>query len=102
MANWETVMVDTDQMEPGKFYEIQTNKDNATALIPVENKELKIDFINSRYLEIQSAVNNPIIQIYEMLAEGVYKQTDADIKVKPGTKIIVEMNKPITGYLIIK
>lgn len=41
MANWETVMVDTDQMEPGKFYEMQTNKDNATALIPVEASQEK-------------------------------------------------------------
>lgn len=33
MPNWENVMVDTDQMEPGKFYYIYTNKDNATLII---------------------------------------------------------------------
>lgn len=45
---------------------------------------------------------SPIVQVYEMLAEGIYKQAEADIKVKPGTKIIIEMNKPMTGYVIIK
>lgn len=103
MANWVTVMVDTDQMEPGKFYEMQTNKDNATVLIPVEaSQEQNIIFENARYLEIDSVKQSPIVQVYEMLATGVYKQADADIKVKPGTKIIVEMNKPMTGYVIIK
>lgn len=103
MANWETVMVDTDQMEPGKFYEIQTNKDNATVLIPVEaSQEKTVSFANARYLEIDSVKQSPLVQVYEMLAEGIYKQAEADIKVKPGTKIIVEMNKPMTGYIIIK
>lgn len=103
MANWVTVMVDTDQMEPGKFYEMQTNKDNATVLIPVEaSQEQKFGFENARYLEIDSVKQSPIVQVYEMLAEGIYKQAEADIKVKPGTKIIIEMNKPMTGYVIIK
>lgn len=103
MANWVTVMVDTDQMEPGKFYEMQTNKDNATVLIPVEaSQEQNISFANSRYLEIDSVKQSPLVQVYEMLADGIYKQAEADIKVKPGTKIIIEMNKPMTGYVIIK
>lgn len=103
MANWQTVMVDTDQMEPGKFYEMQTNKDNATVLIPVEASQQKtVNFANARYLEIESTNQSPLVQVYEMLAEGIYKQAEADIKVKPGTKIIIEMNKPMTGYVIIK
>ncbi|MGL5764678.1 MAG: hypothetical protein ACRCX8_03445 [Sarcina sp.] len=34
MANWEYISVDTDSMERGKFYNVYTNADNATLIIP--------------------------------------------------------------------
>ncbi|MGL5691983.1 MAG: hypothetical protein ACRDD8_14335, partial [Bacteroidales bacterium] len=40
MANWEYISVDTDSMERGKFYNVYTNADNATLIIP---KQLQDD-----------------------------------------------------------
>ncbi|MGL5690455.1 MAG: hypothetical protein ACRDD8_06495 [Bacteroidales bacterium] len=42
--NWEYISVDTNSMESGKFYEVFTNADNATLVLP---KQLQDD-INSQ------------------------------------------------------
>lgn len=42
MPDFRTIPIDFDSMLPGTFYEVQTNKDNATALIPVDLANPKI------------------------------------------------------------
>lgn len=61
MPNWENVMVDTEQMESGKFYKIYTNSNNATLLIPKENEE-----------ELEQKVNNNTNDIILLKQSHVY------------------------------
>lgn len=61
MANWENVMVDTDQMETGKFYKIYTNKDNATLLISKETDDKQcedLEVVKQITLDNQARINN--------------------------------------------
>lgn len=52
MANWENVMVDTDQMEPGKFYKLYTDKDNVTLLISKDSEDIIHQMVQDHKLKV--------------------------------------------------
>jgi hypothetical protein len=101
---FEYVMIDTDQMEEGKFYLIYTNKDNAPALIPVENRDgLKFDFQNKRYLDIETTISHPTVQVFEEIEGNVpfYRLVNASVGIK-GNTVVIELSKATNGYVVIK
>ena len=111
IATWQNVMVDTDLMEPGKFYLIHVNKDNATAVVEVSSGSTKKqEFTDTRYIEVDySASIPPDVEIYETIYDegGVLKCNLTEMKRSireegDNKKIILESNKNITGFLIIR
>lgn len=102
----QIVTFDDETIEPGKFYAIFVNKDNAPLLLEIDHVTgLKHEFSNTRYLEFETNISNPSVQVFEKISDNVFKKIECDIKVKnlESTRIImVEMNKPMTGYVIIK
>lgn len=68
MPNWENVMIDTDQMEQGTFYTIETNKDNVTVLVPVslQNKiNAKVAELDLDVQALQNKDNNVELIVYD-------------------------------------
>lgn len=102
----QIVTFDDESIEAGKFYAIFVNKDNAPLLLEIDHIiGLKHEFTNTRYLEFETNISNPSIQVYQQLSSNVFKRIDCDIKVKnlESTRVVmVELSQPITGYLIIK
>lgn len=102
----QIVTFDDEKIAAGKFYAIFVNKDNAPLLLEIDHViGLKHEFANIRYLEFETNISNPSVQVFEKLSDNVFKKIECDIKVKnlESTRIImIETSKPITGYLIIK
>ena len=102
----QIVTFDDEQTQAGRFYAIFVNKNNAPLLLEIDHIiGLKHEFTNTRYLEFETNISNPSVQVYQQLSSNVFKRIDCDIKVKnlDSTRVvIVELSQPITGYLIIK
>lgn len=102
----QIVTFDDEKIAAGKFYAIFVNKDNAPLLLEIDHViGLKHEFANIRYIEVETNISNPSVQVFEKLSDNVFKKIECDIKVKnlESTRIImIETSKPITGYLIIK
>lgn len=102
----EFLTYDTQYMRPGKFYAIFANLDQANLVLEIDHIiGLKHEFTNTRYLEFETNISNPSVQVYQQLSSNVFKRIDCDIKVKnlESTRVVmVELSQPITGYLIIK
>lgn len=102
----QIVTFDDEKIAAGKFYAIFVNKDNAPLLLEIDHViGLKHEFANIRYLEFETNISNPSVQVFEKLSDNVFKKIECDIKVKnlESTRIImIETSKLITGYLIIK
>lgn len=82
MANWENVMVDTDQMESGKFYKIYTDKDNATLLVlkDVEDATFaQVEANRLKLLEIEDASDSEKLIILDNQAR-INNLEDRDLK----------------------
>lgn len=100
---------DDSTMEPGKFYLLHVNLDNANALVEVNNDDpRKIPFVDARYIEVDYSTSiPPSLDIYETIYDegGVLKcdliQLKQSIR-EEGTnrKIILESNRPITGFIV--
>lgn len=54
MANWEYISVDTDSLQPGKFYRIYTNKDNATLTLLKDDEDAKFSQIETNKTNIEA------------------------------------------------
>lgn len=102
----QIVTFDDEKIAAGKFYAIFVNKDNAPLLLEIDHIiGLKHEFSNTRYLEFETNISNPSVQVFEKISDNVFKKIECDIKVKnlESTRIIIaEFNKPMTGYVIIK
>lgn len=58
MANWENLMVDTDQMEDGKFYKVYTDKNNATLLILKDSEDVIHAMVQDHETQIATLIDN--------------------------------------------
>lgn len=111
--DWRSVMVDVALMERGKFYTLEVNKDNLTAIFEVEpnNGVIKKEFSEINYMEIpftgdkhiqvyEKIKSNPEIEVHNLINDAI------DIKIKIGgdgvKTCIIQSNRPITGYIILK
>lgn len=79
----QIVTFDDEKIAAGKFYAIFVNKDNAPLLLEIDHViGLKHEFANIRYLEFETNISNPSVQVFEKLSDNVFKKIECDIKVK--------------------
>lgn len=99
---------DADTMQPGKFYIMQVNKDNATALVEVPTSG-KFNIVNSKYIEIKYTNEIPLIQVWEEVYNegGVLKCNVIDCFISlrediNGKFVSCELNRSVNGFVILK
>ena len=98
MADFRTIPIDFDGMDEGTFYEIQTNKDNATALIAVDLSNPKIhrnDFDSDQF-DVDSTTNKIT------LADNISGLDLSDFDAKAKSQIVVwkDFTTPVDSGII--
>lgn len=99
---YQFVSYDDAPLQPGKFYTLRVNKDQATATI--EAPPSPIHFTNSSYInEPWNGVSS--IEIWKSETYKTYeKVTNITHSVdwhilKPDNRIVINSSQPITGYI---
>lgn len=108
--SWNTLTVNTENMDPGKFYAVFTDSNGTTLLIPMSEYELRIAEVSfpnpSKYfeLELPPDVSVHSISLFEDQGNGVEKpvneSVDFFVKSTPTHKLVYfHTNQPYTGRL---
>lgn len=95
------VTFDDDQLEPGKFYEVRVNRDNANAVIEVPMQSME-EVENLTLYTTDGDINTPIRALQKInTTEGVgHIPVDFTPMFLPGNKIQILFNPPFTGVII--
>lgn len=93
---------DDSRMEPGKFYHILANLDNASAVIPAP--PFSVPFENSTYITIPlSSSHSPEIWRVEKYGEHErHENITTRVQwfiMQPENQLVIMSNEPITGYV---
>lgn len=79
----QIVTFDDEKIAAGKFYAIFVNKDNAPLLLEIDHIiGLKHEFSNTRYLEFETNISNPSVQVFEKISDNVFKKSSATSRLK--------------------
>lgn len=87
MADWQNIMVDLEQMEPGKFYYVYTNSDNSTLIIDKAQQDATNTQVEKNKNEIQAIVDYNLIQDNKIQALE-NKDNNVDSKILDNTQRI--------------
>ena len=113
MANWITLQVDIENLTPGKFHKLYVDINGGTLLwkeYPSYSQPKKQEFTDTRYIKVDYSASIPLdVEINETIYDegGVLKCNLTEMKKSireegDNKKIILESNKNITGFLIIR
>lgn len=94
-----------EMMEAGKFYLLHVNKDNASALVEVSNRDTVIEFESVRHLDITYPTQHiPYVQVWEKIGESTFKNITQNVSINTNTisrTLSIESERDITGFIVL-